>query len=197
MRVSHKTFSREAKRRSKRPPRLLVVLALSLVAAVEARAQTANTHLSQPFTMRDDFQGDGLGQWASYPPVQDIGYDPSLSPTKEWDAPGGRALMRVARPTRAGGLRFGFIKKVVMSAGAGSRLSFAYRLNVNAAPDGAIEIGLAGGDGRRYLARVQARANMWATVELPLRDLRDAAGRPPPPGAGGAAIYLVSEVPHP
>src|SRR5947209_1587798 len=58
-----------------------------------------------PFTMRDDFQDDSLGQWASYPPAQDVGYEPSLTPTALLDARGGRSLMRVVRPTTAGPLR--------------------------------------------------------------------------------------------
>lgn len=176
--------------------RLAASLCLILSAAIEARAQTVNTHLSQPFTLRDDFQGESLGQWASYPPVQDIGYDPTLSPTNEWGAPGGRALVRIVQPTRAGGSRFGFIKKVVMTASVGGRLSFAYRLNTHPAPGDAIEIGLAGADGRRYVSRVQARANIWTVVELPLRGLRDSAGRPLAAGTGIEAIYLVSDLQH-
>ena len=80
-------------------------------------------------TMQEDFQGDGLGQWASYPPVQDIGYEPSLTPTEEFGAPGGRALMRVLQPTRSGSLRFGFIKKIDLTADENARFSFSYRLN--------------------------------------------------------------------
>lgn len=182
---------------SKRRACLLVALLCVIFSAGDdARAQTVNTHLTQPFTMRDDFQGDSLGQWASYPPVQDIGYEPSLSPTKEWDAPGGRALMRIVQPTRAGALRFGFIKKVGMTASESARLSFTYRLNTHLAPDDSIEIGLAGNDGRRYLTRVPARANIWTTVEMPLRDLRDATGRTLAAGTGVEAIYLISDLQH-
>lgn len=161
-----------------------------------AQMQVTPAALIEPFTMRDDFQGDGIGQWASYPPVQDIGYDPSLSPTREWDAPTGRALMRIVQPTHVGQLRFGFIKKVWMIASEGAHLSFAYRLNTHSTPEASIEIGLAGTDGRRYLMRVPAHANIWTTVEAPLRDLRDAAGRPLAAGTGVEAIYLVSDLPH-
>ena len=35
----------------------------------------------EPAVLLEDFGGDGLGQFASYPPAQDIGYDPSLTPT--------------------------------------------------------------------------------------------------------------------
>jgi hypothetical protein len=46
--------------------------------------------LTQPYSLREDFQHEGLGQWASYPPAQDIGYEPSLSPTRDYGAPDGR-----------------------------------------------------------------------------------------------------------
>ena len=39
-------------------------------------------------TIEDDFDGDGLGQWASYPPAQDVGYEPSLTPTADSMHPG-------------------------------------------------------------------------------------------------------------
>src|SRR5687767_5719068 len=80
------------------------------------------------FTSREDFQGDGLGQWASYPPAQDIGYEPSITPTRDLDAPGGRALMRWVQPNRAGDLRFGFIKKVDLVTNAAGRIAFDYRI---------------------------------------------------------------------
>ena len=82
-----------------------------------------------PYEVRDDFQGEGLGQWASYPPAQDIGYEPSISPTSDFGAPGGRSLMRVVKPNRAGTQRFGFIKKVRAKVASDSRIRFAYRLN--------------------------------------------------------------------
>ena len=79
--------------------------------------------------MRNDFQGDSLGQWASYPPVQDVGYEPSLSPTSQFDAPGGRSLMRIVKPNLAGPLRFGFIKKIRIIANDQAALNFAFRVN--------------------------------------------------------------------
>ena len=56
----------------------------------------------EPTVMAESFAGDSLGQWASYPPAQDVGYEPSLTPTSEFDAPGGRALMRVVNPVFPG-----------------------------------------------------------------------------------------------
>ena len=102
--------------------------------------------------MREDFQGDSLGQFASYPPAQDVGYEPSLAPTSQFDAPGGRSLMRVVKPNVPGALRFGFIKKIRIVVSDGATFSFAYR--VNTPSTGAqIEIGLAGTNGTLYTRR--------------------------------------------
>ena len=67
---------------------------------------TSKRMILAPNEVRDDFQGEGLGQWASYPPAQDIGYEPSISPTSDFGAPGGRSLMRVVKPNRAGDSTF-------------------------------------------------------------------------------------------
>lgn len=190
-------FIRKTNQAALRQSRLLVaLLCLILCAAHAAQAQTGKSNLTQPFTLSDDFQGDSLGQWASYPPAQDIGYEPSLSPTRGWDAPGGRALMRILQPTRAGSLRFGFIKNLGMVTSEGAHLSFAYRLNAQPISGDSIEIGLAGADGRRYLARIPSRANLWTTIELSLKDLHDATGRAPAPGTGIDALYLLSDLKH-
>src|SRR6266545_3335941 len=98
----------------KRLPLGLVVCILATCVFVKSdHAQTsASTRLlTQPYTMREDFQGDSLGQWASYPPAQDVGYEPSLAPTSQYNAPGGRSLMRVVKPNVPGGLRFGLIRR--------------------------------------------------------------------------------------
>ena len=45
--------------------------------AQDARAE----HVLEPTVMVESFAGDSLGQWASYPPAQDVGYetDPAFS----------------------------------------------------------------------------------------------------------------------
>src|SRR6185436_9869806 len=106
-----------------------------------AQTHVTASRLTQPHTLREDFQGDSLGQWASYPPAQDVGYEPSLGPTSQYGAPGGRSLMRVVKPNRPAALRFGFIRKIRMVVSNDARLSFAYRLNTPAAGS-QIEIGL-------------------------------------------------------
>src|SRR6266545_4934385 len=86
---------------------------LFLLGAISfGQKKSVEIRLAEPFTMRDDFQGESLGQWASYPPPQDIGYEPSLSPTADFDAHGGRSLMRVMQPAYPGPLSFGFIKRL-------------------------------------------------------------------------------------
>src|SRR5687767_15216041 len=118
--TSHLTFTT-------RLPLPLVVCILAtcvLVKSDHAQTNPSTKVLTQPYTMREDFQGDSLGQWASYPPAQDVGYEPSLAPTSQYDAPGGRSLMRVAKPNITGALRFGFIKKIRIIVNEGAAISF-------------------------------------------------------------------------
>lgn len=179
-------------------PLSLAVLALVTCAidvGGQGQVQPASPSVTQPYTMREDFQHESLGQWASYPPVQDIGYDPSLSPTTDYGAPGGRALMRIVRPNHAGRLRFGFIKRVRLLMTDDARLSFAYWLKP-ADNSGQIEIGLAGEDGRRYLARIPALTMGWARADVAIRDLRSSDGKSPAIGTGIEAIYLVADLVH-
>jgi hypothetical protein len=145
-----------------------------------------------PFTMYDDFQGDSLGQWASYPPAQDIGYEPSLTPTTLLGARGGRSLMRVVRPTAAGPLRIGFIKHVPFIAERTARLSFAYRLE---APDSAamIEVGLAANSGRLFASRMQATTGSWTDVPLGMGDFTT-GDSPPGDREGVQAAYIVATI---
>lgn len=169
--------------------RALLVMVV-LVGVPFSRAQDGHNpnkrKLLEPFQMREDFQGDSLGQWASYPPAQDVGYEPSLSPTSDYDAPGHRALMRVVKPNRAGMQRFGFIKKVRMTVAPDSRLRFSYR--VNSPSPAMIEIGLAGVDGRRYTTKLAAKTNQWSIANLSFAELRA------PIGVGVEAIYIVANI---
>ncbi|HVF47156.1 MAG TPA: DUF4962 domain-containing protein, partial [Pyrinomonadaceae bacterium] len=155
-------------------------------------AAAQNARLTE-FSSREDFQGDGLGQWASYPPAQDIGYEPSITPTREFDAPGGRALMRWIQPTRAGELRFGFIRKVDFTLTSGTRFVFDYRINAPT-ENVRIEIGVAGADGHRYTTGVQAITNRWAKVLVKQSDLRRGGGEPFTAGTSVEAVYLTAQI---
>jgi hypothetical protein len=144
--------------------------------------------ITEPYQLREDFQRDSLGQWASYPPAQDIGYEPSLSPTNNYDAPGGRALMRIVKPNRAGAQRFGFIRKVRLALASDSRLRFSYRLN-SPTPFESLEIGLAGTDGRRYITKISPSTNTWVAAEFPLSKFAGAIA-----GLEVEAVYVVANV---
>jgi hypothetical protein len=174
---------------------LVLVWTIAFVSAVpfisKAHAQKSSRVLG-PYELRDDFQGDGLRQWASYPPVQDIGYEPSISPTSEFDAPGGRALMRVVQPPGSGDLRIGFIKRVNLVSHDGMKLSFSYR--INALTDSKIEIGLAGTDAQRYTATLLAKNNSWSTSEVDASSFHDTNGKVLMSGISIEAIYLVCHI---
>lgn len=164
----------------------LCALLLCLLAA-SVGGDSANKELIVPYELREDFQGEDLGQWASYPPAQDIGYEPSLSPTADFDAPGGRALMRVIKPNRVSKQRFGFIKKVRMSLSSDSRVRFAYRLN--SPGPGKIEVGLAAANGTLFKAELTASTNSWSVVDLPLARFPRAAA-----GPQLEAIYVIADL---
>ena len=81
----------------KRSFKSIVLIVAVVLSASVSRAQNSG-RLLVPFTMHEDFQGDSLGQFASYPPAQDIGYEPSITSTADFGALGGRSLMRRGRP---------------------------------------------------------------------------------------------------
>lgn len=177
-----------------------ISLLCSLATCVLTQSGSAQTNakggkLVQSYLMREDFQGDSLGQWASYPPAQDVGYEPSLAPTSKFDAPGGRSLMRVVKPNISGALRFGFIKQIRILVSDGATISFAYRLNTP--QTGArIETGLAAANGTLYTRTSVVQPNRWVTMESRFPDFRDARGNAPPSGVGVEAIYLVARLDH-
>lgn len=179
----------------KKLPWVVVVAIVAASMFVETgRAQTNTTArvLTQPYLMREDFQGDSLGQWASYPPAQDIGYEPSISPTTQFNAPGGRALMRVVKPNVPGALRFGFIKKIRAVVSGGATISFAYR--VNTAATAQIEIALAGANGILYTRKIPAQTNRWIVTNAQISDFHDSRGVGPAPDVRVEAIYLVANL---
>ncbi|MPZ19501.1 MAG: hypothetical protein GEV06_16515 [Luteitalea sp.] len=149
----------------------------------------------EPVVLAESFDGDDLGQWASYPPAQDVGYEPSLSPTTAFDAPGGRALMRVVTPVVSGPITIGFIKEVGLVASQGADLAFAYRLEPRALA-AELEVGLAGADGRRYTWRLLASAGAWTSAAGRFSQFRDGAGRGLVAGTRIEAVYVVAHIVH-
>lgn len=174
---------------------LLLCLLATCILTENGRAQTgsARSKLTQRYTMHEDFQGDSLGQWASYPPAQDVGYEPSLAPTSKYDAPGGRSLMRVVKPNITGPLRFGFIKKIQVVVNNEAGIRFSYRINTSRA-SALIEIGLAGTNGILYTSTAVAQVDRWAQVESKLSTLRDSKGNAPPAGLRVEAVYLIARL---
>ncbi|HUE82644.1 MAG TPA: heparinase II/III family protein [Pyrinomonadaceae bacterium] len=173
----------------------LAILFMGLLATVSTLNGQERGTLTETHIMREDFQGDSLGQWASYPPAQDIGYEPTLAPTTQYGAPGGRALMRVVKPNLPGPLRFGFIKQIAMSVSNNAKVSLAYRIN-NPGMEAVLEIGLAGVNGKLYTRRVPATGNAWARAEAPVAEFRDAGGSAPAEGLQVEAIYLIAKLEH-
>lgn len=169
---------------------ILVGFACAWLAATGPHASTPVLVQAE---MAESFGGDSLGQWASYPPAQDVGYEPSLTPTGDFEAPGGRALMRVVRPVTRGALRIGFIKEVDLVISSGARLAFMYRLEPRVLT-GAIEVGLAGGDGRRYVATLSASSAAWRSTAAKLAEFRDQDGRAPADGTAIEAVYIVANI---
>ena len=162
--------------------------------AAHASPVEAQPPLLEPTILREDFQGDGLGQFASYPPAQDIGYEPSLAPTAAFDAPGGRALMRVVRPTATGPLQIGLIRQTDLVMASGAALAFEYRIET---PEAAatLEIGVAGADGKRYVRRLQGTSGGWQSAEVRLDSLvAGSAGARMPADTGIEAVYVIAGI---
>ncbi len=174
--------------------RFYVVFTLVLISGIGAfQSASVAQSLSSSFTLRENFQHDSLGQFASYPPAQDTGYEPSLLPTSDYNAPGGRALMRVLKPNRNGEMRFGFIRQTFLRMNENAKLSFAYYLNYAGAND-QIEIGVAGSDGCRYIKQIPSKTNSWMKEEILLKDLRCDGNKALTNGIGIDAFYIVANL---
>jgi hypothetical protein len=107
--------------------------------------------------------------------------------------PGGRAGADVVKPVVPGALTIGFIKELRLVMSQGADLAFAYRLEPRALA-GAIEVGLAGGDGQRYTWKRPAASGAWTTVATTLSAFRDAAGQPLAVGTAIEAVYVVVHI---
>lgn len=174
---------------------LLIALSCVLNKPANTVRAEANKVVTVPYVMREDFQHDSLGQWASYPPAQDIGYEPSLTPTSDFSAPRGRALMRWIKPNRSGDLRFGFIKRVRFSTSSNDSLGFSYRVTGSSTP-ATIEIGLAEVNGRLFKTNISVNTNEWSVVTLSLDKLRDTGGSALSAHSRVEAVYVVANLQH-
>jgi hypothetical protein len=182
------------KSRRKMLSRVFARFTLCLISGVGAfQSSSFAQSLSEPFTLRENFQHDSLGQIASYPPVQDTGYEPSITPTTDYNAPEGRALMRVVKPNRNDEMRFGFIRQTFLQMNENAKISFAYYLNHAGARD-QIEIGIAGSDGCRYEKQIPAKTNGWINEEIALTDFRCDRNKALTKGVGIEAFYIVANL---
>ena len=173
-----------------------MVLVTALLMPVCGSAASPSSMVTEPFTWRENFQGAELGQFASYPPVQDAGYDPSIVPTAEYGALGGRSLMRILKPVKSGPERFGFIRRLDFVASGGAILSFSYRLSTASSGD-RIEIGIAAANGQRYTdTREVAAAKSWHKITVAVQELRDESHLPPPTGTRIEGFYVMASLPH-
>src|SRR5262245_95469 len=172
---------------------IILLLIAAALRPLAGGAQTDERSAMRPYTLREDFQRDSLGQFASYPPAQDVGYEPSLTPTTGFSAPGARALMRVVKPNVPDALRYGLSRQISLLTSEDAKVRFSYRLN-HAAQDDSLEIGVAGADGCRYVKRIRAGAGKWITAEILLTEFRCANQRSPKSGVGIEAVYIVADL---
>src|SRR6185437_5022556 len=174
----------------------LAVIALAAVVPLSGVAAAASHSLTQAYTWREDFQGSALGQFASYPPVQDVGYDPSLEPTSKYEAPGGRALMRILKPVRSGPERFGFIRRLDLVSTPGAVLAFSYLIEGSVSGD-RLEVGIAAANGRRYVTTIPTGTpGAWHNVRLRVAEFRDDSRTGLPAGTGIEGLYVVADLHH-
>jgi len=171
-----------------------MIFVAALLIPICGGATSPDRTITEPYTWRENFQGTELGQFASYPPVQDVGYDPSLVPTSEYGALGGRSLMRILKPVRRGPERFGFIRRLDLVASSSGVLSFAYRLSTASFGD-RIEVGIAAANGRRYTTtRGAGIGGSWHRVRLSIQELRDESRLLLPNGVGIEGFYVVASL---
>ena len=120
-----------------------------------------------PYHYAEDFASGQASGWTSYPAVQDVAYDPSLSPLPRTG--GGFSMGRIVRPTHDGALDVGLLRRMSFTAGPGLRLSFRLGLNPAETP-AAVEVGLAARSGVLYRARATPGAVRLAAEQFGVKD---------------------------
>ncbi|MBI2222226.1 MAG: heparinase II/III family protein [Acidobacteria bacterium] len=149
---------------------------------------------TEPFAYREDFESGELKRWASYPPAQDVAWDPSLLPSPV-PALGRFALMRRIRPVQPGPVSFGAIKRIELVVSSGSRVRFSYFIR-SYVPPGELRIVLCGSDGVRYAHAIPRPArDEWQHASVPLQRFLD-GDRAPADGLSIQAMYWEIDVPE-
>ena len=158
---------------------------LLLIGSLGGSLAAATTPMALiPTSVKEDFEANTLAQFASYPPVQDIGYDPSITPITEFGS--SRALMRIFRAPGGGDWPVGFIRRFDLASNGPVRVQFAYRVSP-VFPGTTLEVGIAGADGRLYRKQLAASAGgNWANAAFEIADM--------PAGTAIDAVYIVANL---
>ena len=134
----------------------------------------------QPYHYTEDFASGQASGWTSYPPVQDVAYDPSLSPLPR--AGGGYSMGRIVRPTRDGALEIGLLRRMSFLTSPGLRLSFKLSLDP-AGTAAAVEVGLAARSGALYRAHATPGVVSLRAGDFSVKD-----------GESVEAVYIVARI---
>lgn len=162
----------------------VVALATALLPAAWASGVKPAT---EPFQYREDFESGELKSWASYPPAQDVAWDPTLTATSV-PAVGRYALQRTFQPVRPGRASFGVIKKIRFLAAPSAHLKFSYFVHSYFRPE-SLRVVLCGADGKRYTHTIASPAlNSWEVADVTFEHFHNLA-HPVQPGLGIQAIY--------
>lgn len=152
--------------------------------------------LLEPVVWTEDFESGTVAGWESYPPFQDTAYDFTLFPGRligpgelrgsifsagDFYAPIGVAptsgehyLVRGQQPEGVQGQRLGmWVKTPGLWSADDLTLSFNY-WQEDRHGGSPVEVHLAGGDGVRYVVRLDGSAGDWVSVSLSRGDFRSA-----------------------
>src|SRR5271169_2613429 len=127
--------------------RILGVVVLAAALLPESWAAAVKP-VTVPFQYREDFESGELKSWASYPPAQDVAWDPTLTTASD-PAVGRYALQRIFLPVQSGKASFGIIKKIRFLAATSAHLKFSYFIHSYFRPE-SLRVVLCGADGERY-----------------------------------------------
>ncbi|MGD8780968.1 MAG: hypothetical protein PVH88_18625 [Ignavibacteria bacterium] len=132
----------------------------------------------EPYTYYQDFESGEVSAWSSYPPAQDMAYDPYLYPGKISDSYKGICLCKLYNPSWNVPQLIGASKKLSMHLDNKSVIKFRYFVKTTNVPSWlGIDLGLSNGE--RIRARyTETELNHWDCVSFTLSDvlkLADAA----------------------
>lgn len=195
--------------------RLVGILFVLLLTWIGARP-AASADLLLDKTWGEDFESGTISGWESYPAFEDTAYDFTILPGRYHDryalqgyigsgeffypvdlappttaSPNTTYLLRAYRPNSASSQVVGATIKVWANVAPTSQLDFDYWLKNISDPSG-IEVQVACGDGRRYVAPLATvTTGQWTHATVKLADMR-ADGIAPAAGTTIQALALVA-----